>query len=297
MSAGAIASVRARASSGAGWLLRSADGSLRKRQARLARTQGLTTLRVVLSFDCDTERDISVAGTVHARCRAAGVMPVYAVPGGLLRAGADVYRALRAQGAEFVNHGDVQHTELDATTRVYTSSFFYDRLPLEVVERDIRGGHDAVSEVLGFEPQGFRTPHFGTFQRSSQLAWLHQLLASMSYRYSSSTMPLHGVRRGPLARSNGIVEVPVTGRPSAPNRVIDSWSYRFAPGRRVDEEDYAGDVRALLAWHERTGEPGLINLYADPSQVEDWPGFFEVLAELAPHAASSFGAVLDEAGL
>jgi peptidoglycan/xylan/chitin deacetylase (PgdA/CDA1 family) len=288
--------LRARSSHSAGRLLRVADGWMSRRRARLARAQGLTALRVVLSFDCDTERDIEVAASVHGRCAAAGVRPVYAVPGELLVAGADVYRDIAAGGAEFMNHGFVQHTTLDRATRTYTSSHFYDQLPRAEVERDIRAGHDAVSDVLGAPPSGFRTPHFGTFGGRDQLRWLHELLASMGYRFSSSTMPLHAVRHGPLGVFGGVVELPVAGRPSAPNRVLDSWSFRFAPGRLVDETDYVDDVRALVDWHVRTGEPGLVNLYADPSQVEDWPTFFDLLAELAPHAAPSISAVLDEVG-
>lgn len=287
--------LRTRASSAAGGALRLLEGPLRRRRAALARRQGLTRLRVVLSFDCDTERDIEVAADVHDRCVQAGVLPVYAVPGDLLVAGVDVYGAIAATGAEFLNHGSVQHTTLDRATRTYVSSHFYDRLSRRDAEHDIRGGHRAVTEVLGSPPAGFRTPHFGTFDSRSQLRWLHALLASMGYRFSSSTMPLRAAVRGPLDPSSGVVEIPVAGRPSAPHRVLDSWSFRFAPGRRVDEQDYLDDVRALVGWHLDAGAPGLVNLYADPSQVEDWPGFFELLDELGPHAAPSLAAVLDEA--
>jgi hypothetical protein len=286
-------SASSRVSSAAGPALRVVAGALSKRSARLAREQGVDRLRAVVSFDCDTERDIEVVTDVHDRCLAAGVTPVYAVPGALLRLGADVYRGLADRGAELLNHGDVQHTTLDPATRTYTSSFFYDRLPREVVERDIRGGHRAVHEVTGRPPVGFRTPHFGTFQRSSDLAWLHRLLASLGYRYSSSTMPLHGLRRGPLPRAGSIVEIPVSGRPTAPHRVLDSWSFRFAPGRTVDERDWIDEVRALVRGHR--GRAGVINLYADPSQVEDWPGFFSTIAELAPFAVGSYTALLAEA--
>lgn len=266
------------------------------RQARLARRQGLDRLRVVVSFDCDTDRDIEVVTSVHERCLAAGVKPMYAVPGELLRAGAAVYTAIAAAGAEFMNHGDARHTSLDPSARTYTGSHFYDRLSRDDAAEDVRKGHQAVVEVLGATPAGFRTPHFGTFQHRAALSWLHRLLASMGYRWSSSTMPLHGARHGPLPRRDGVVEIAVAGRPSAPNRVLDTWSFRFAPGRSVTEDDYLADVRSLVRWHVDAGAPGLVNLYGDPSQVEDWPDFFDLLAELAPYAAPSLSAVLDEAG-
>ena len=242
----------------------------------------------MISLDCDTRRDLGVVTDVHERLRAVGITPTYAVPGSLLELGTDVYRAIAAEGAEFVNHGWAEHCELDADTRTYTSSYFYDELPRDVVADDVRRGHAAVSEILGRPPTGFRTPHFGTFSRRRDVAWLHELLVGLGYRYSSSTMPLQGLVRGPLwLGTGGIVEIPVSGSPVAPHRVLDTWSYRFAPGRRGREAAYLDEVRTLL----RRGGPAILNLYGDPSQVEDWPAWFDLLGELAPYAASSLSAV------
>lgn len=288
--------IRRTGSSALGSTLAVAGPALRRWAASRGRRQGLRRLRVAVSFDCDTDRDIEVVGGVHERMRRAGICPAYAVPGALLERGRDTYGALVADGAELLNHGGAEHCELVPATRTYVSSGFYDEMDDAAIEADVRLGHDVVSSVLGAAPSGFRAPHFGTFQRPDRLRRLHELLASMGYRYSSSTMPIVGLLRGPIVPSrSGVVELPVSGRPSAPHRVLDSWSFRFAPGRDVDESDWVDEVRRLVRWHESTGTPGIVNLYADPSQVEDWPSFFEVMAELAPHAAPSLRSLLDGA--
>lgn len=278
-------------------LLGVAGGVLRWNHARLAGRAGIDGLVVLLSFDCDTEQDIGVVPEVHARLAGLDVVPTYAVPGELLERGADVYRAVAAGGAEFLNHGYHPHCVLDDATRTYVSSHFYDEIGLPAVEDDVRRGHEAVQAVLGQAPLGFRTPHFGTFQRPGQLRFLHRLLQSLGYRYSSSTTPLHGLVRGPVVRTrHGLVELPVTGRIDAPRRVLDTWSFRFAPGRRVEADDYLAQVRALAREALDRRRPTVLNLYADPSQVADWPGFFQVAGELAPHSLPSFRSLVEVSG-
>src|SRR3984957_12260629 len=150
--------------------------SLFARYAARARAAGIDRLYLVLSFDCDTAEDIAVAAAVHARMRALGIVPAYAVPGELLAEGADVYRAIAADGAEFLNHGHRRHTYFDQAAGHYRSCFFYDQQTGGVVEDDIVKGDHAVREVLGAAPRGCRTPHFGTFQERLHLRLLHRTL-------------------------------------------------------------------------------------------------------------------------
>lgn len=279
------------------WGLGAVSGPLLANHARLAARRGIGRLTVVVSFDCDTDEDIDVVPEVHGRLTALGITPVYAVPGELLERAASTYAALAGSGAELLNHGYRQHCRIEPGTRTYVSSMFYDELTPQQVADDVRGGHDAHLRVLGRAPVGFRVPHFGTYQRPAQLRHLHGILASLGYRYSSSTTPIHGLLRGPVVKGHhGILELPVSGRRDLPRRVLDTWSFRFAPGRDVEPDDYVAQVRAMLAYFAGGRRPGLLNLYGDPSQVADWDGFFTVCAELAPHAAPSFSSVLDRLG-
>lgn len=280
---------RSAASAGAGVVLRRLWRPLAQRASNGARRAGIDRLYVVVSLDCDTDEDAEVVRSVHDRLIASGICPAYAVPGAQLERSPQVYADIAASGAEMLNHGWQQHCHLDVATRTYESSFFYDTLSWAEVERDVRRGHATHLAVLGHPPAGFRTPHFGTFQRRQQLDRLHRLLAALGYRYSTSSGPMVTMQRGPVFLGDaGVWELPVSGGTSAPHRPLDTWSFRFAPGRRGREQQYLDEVRALVALHVDRGLPGIVNLYGDPTQVDDWPEWFELMAELAPHAVTSY---------
>ena len=268
---------------------------LRRRYQKLARGQGFRRAYFLLSFDCDTDRDIAVAEQVHGRLQEMGVTPVYAVPGELLQRGARVYRALADSGAEFINHGQREHTIYDAATNRYVSTVFYDRLTPDAVVEDIRQGDGTVADILGRRPLGFRTPHFGTYRGRRRLEALHGVLADLGYRFSTSTEPSLALRLGPAPTlDSGLREFPVTGCYDQPFRILDSWGFRFAPGARGRESEFLEQARKLADYFTTEGRVGLANIYADPSQVHDWPEFFEAISRFAAIAIGSFGQLLGE---
>ncbi len=253
--------------------------SLWQRYQEHARAAGLDRLYLVVSFDCDTAEDIKTAASVHRRMTALGIVPAYAVPGELLAEGAAVYRAIAADGAEFLNHGNRRHTYFDKSENRYKSCFFYDEQPLAVVEEDVVAGDRAVREVIGTAPSGFRTPHFGSFQSPQQLRFLHAILRRLGYRYSSSTSPFFGLRYGPVFDRYGLAEIPVSGGARRMLTIIDSWSCFGDPMRQMGADDYRGEIVGLA--RRLAGDSGILNYYADPSHVADQPAFFDTMAELA----------------
>jgi peptidoglycan/xylan/chitin deacetylase (PgdA/CDA1 family) len=240
----------------------------------------------LLSFDCDTELDIEVLPGVIAKLEKIGIRPVLAVPGELIEKGQAVYKKFSENGIEFINHGYVQHTHVELPQRKYTSSFFYSNLSKSEIKQDISKGHAAICEYLGVRPKGFRTPHFGSYQKKSELRFLWKVLNELGYKFSSSTIPIEGIRKGPLIRGS-IFELPVTGCPSWPTKVLDSWNFGFAPFRSVERADYIDQIEKI-SQEIHSGRKIIINIYADPSQVYDWPEFFEALEKLAPYNISSF---------
>jgi len=259
------------------WSQIDADRLIKSYQRRAAQA-GLDRLYLILSFDCDRPEDIDAAWEVHARLMDLGLCPAYAVPGELLEKGAKVYQRIAATGAEFLNHGHRWHMYFDQTSNGYMSCFFYDELPPDVVEEDVAGGDKDVTEIIGIKPTGFRTPHFGTFQRERELRFLHRILVRFGYRYSTSTTPGFGLRYGPMFRRYGLPEIPVSGRGRSPFEILDSWSCFAAPGRKLTPQDYRRD--ALRMAERLQGRAGLLNYYCDPSHVADQPVFFETMRDL-----------------
>jgi hypothetical protein len=259
-----------------------------------ARRSGLDGIRLVVSLDCDTTRDIEVAVDVHERLRTLGVQPTYAVAGELLELGAEVWRALAADGSEFLNHGGRAHARWDATTGEVESTFFYDRASASEVLADVDAGDAAIRSVLGTVPNGFRTPHFGTFQRRADLRALHAHLRTLGYRYSTSTLPLWGHRSGPVVRAFDLPEIPVTGFPSRPLQPLDTWACFAAPDRIHTPDDYVREVRRLSELASRAGA-GVLNLYGDPYHVATDTRFDEAMASLVAIARPvTYGELLDE---
>jgi len=257
------------------WWTRRSPEQLFARYGRLARRAGLGELSLVISFDCDTLADAEVVVDVHERLRQIGVLASYAVPAEILERGADAYRQVAATGAEFINHGYREHTVKEDGR--YTSTLFYDRLTEDEVRADMVAGDRAVHAVLGRRPSGFRVPHFGTYQRPTQLRFLHGVLRELGYGYSSSTVPLWGFRRGPAFRDFGVLEFPVSGTATAPLDILDSWGFFAAPDRVHDAGDYAREGALAAELYRRAGA-GILSFYADPSQIHSESVFFETVA-------------------
>jgi hypothetical protein len=256
-----------------------------ERYRALAGVAGLDRLYLILSFDCDTREDAEVAVEVHGRLADLGVTPAYAVPGELLKRGERAYSRIFEAGGEFINHGYREHTYFDTARGAYASCFFYDQQPQETVREDIVQGDLNLRAVLGIKPQGFRAPHFGTFQKPGQLRFQHGVLKELGYAFSTSTVPLYSYRYGPAFRDFGVLELPVSGMGTWPLRILDSWTCFQAPARRFEPEDYVREGRLTADRFQSLGI-GLLNFYADPSHIHDRPEFFETVAYWAKIAQS-----------
>jgi hypothetical protein len=272
--------------------LRAEPGSVYRRHASRARKLGLDSLHFVLSFDCDRKEDAEVVAEVHERLLGLGAKPVYAVPGELLERGAAAYASLAAAGAEFINHGGREHTYFDESLGRDASCFFYDEIGPDAVRADIELGDRLVAEVIGQRPKGFRVPHFGTYQRGSQLRFLHRTLGDLGYSFSSSTVPGWGLREGPVFTHFGLAELPVSGTASSPLEILDTWSCFEAPDRTRTPADFLTEAERLAHSFAAAG-PGLINIYGDPSHIHDSDEFFDAVAAILTVAKpSTFAEVL-----
>lgn len=239
---------------------------------------GLQKLYFTISFDCDTEMDIKVIGGVVNRLLKMNITPVIAVPGELLLKGKEEYREVFTLGAEFLNHGYKTHSI--KTKSGYESVLDYCELSEEDVEMDIVRGDQVIKEVFGKPAIGFRTPHFGNFQEKRQFELLYSKLNRMGYRYSTSTIPYFGLKMGAAYYVHGLIEIPVTGMISEPLRILDSFYFYDNENDCLREQDYRMGAVELVDFYKDNVKAGLINIYADPSQIYQSDGFFEFMNEL-----------------
>ncbi|HCP00980.1 MAG TPA: hypothetical protein DIT35_05765 [Rhodospirillaceae bacterium] len=263
-----------------------------RRGSLLARRAGLRGPHFILSFDCDTDADSRVVQTLHARLRSNGLSPLYAVAGEVLDAASDAYQNISDDGAVFLNHGFRRHAALDKGTGEVTSTYFYGDVPVDDWQADIRRGHEAVADILGQRPDGFRTPHFASFESPGELATLWRFLTALDYKFSSSTRPLFGLRHGPFFKRAGIMEFPVSGCLSEPRQILDTWG--LVRGGSGTTQRLREELRAYLKIMQ-TGQPLLLNLYMDPVDIAKDDAVIDLLAGFAPYSVASFAATLAQA--
>jgi len=277
-------------------LSRAAPGLAWRIYSARARAAGLRGVYVILSFDCDTPEDAEAAEALHDALARRAIKATYAVPGAMLQQAKGVYCRLAERGAVFINHGAKPHTEFRDGR--YWSINFYDRMALADVATDIRSGHEIVAAITGRAPDGFRAPHFGTFQHSAQLAYQHQVLRELGYRFSTSTIPAYAFLHGPVWWNRTLPEVPVSGSLESPLGIFDSWTYARSPKDPRVTTDYEAGFRATLSFLLDSNLPAVLNYYADPSHVWDTPAFQGVMDVLSESAVRTlhFRELLDLVG-
>lgn len=249
-----------------------------KWHAARAKAAGLTDVLVIVSFDCDTDRDASVVGEVDDRLAGLGIHASYAIPGQQLERGVTSYASLASRGRELLAHGQREHSRYAGGR--YESVFFYDRLSPMEIESDVRDVTRTFEELLGIRPVGFRAPHFGSLT-GAQLRSLHRALAKYDYRYSSSSVPAYGLRYGITVRSENIDEIPLSGCHDAPLQLLDSYGLRIVLGGQGRLGSFRRQLVRTIELFRRNKWAGLVNTYSDPSQVHDWDDYWDAMRDIA----------------
>ncbi|EFO33983.1 putative polysaccharide deacetylase [Roseibium sp. TrichSKD4] len=247
--------------------------------SRAAEQSGVQGLHLFLSFDSDTDMDISASQDVHTFLTSLGIKMTLAVPGTQLRNGAKTYRFLSESGVEFINHGELPHAKWQDDQ--YVSTTFYNEMSEAAVIEDILNAHQTVTSICGQAPKGFRAPHFGTFQSPDQLQLIYNVVKKLGYTYCSTTSPNLAHRYGPVIDMDGIVELPTFGSFRSADSILDSWSHL------TDRRNYAlgslyGDlmvetVDVMLSMKMS----GILSWYADPCHVAGQESFERAMRHIA----------------
>jgi peptidoglycan-N-acetylglucosamine deacetylase len=231
---------------------------------RLMKERGAFESRCIISFDCDFPRDVEALRPLVRLLGEFAARASFACIGQWVCAYSDEHRRLVDAGHEIVNHTqthpNLYHADYDYAREEGLSHEYFNRIGLAGRRREIERGHAQISEVLGVEPTGFRTPHFGALHVDD----IYGILAEIGYRFSSSTMVS---RAGPMPyrTGEGIWEIPVSPCPQHPFGVFDSW---HSIGKSKASHSSQGELTALFADLLDAvfvgKEGGLVNIYLDP---------------------------------
>lgn len=155
----------------------------------------------------------------------AQVRATFFVVGELVSDFAEDLRALARQGHEIGLHG-------------YTHRLLRDLGPKGLAD-ELKRGRDALADVLGADPIGFRAP---VFSLTADTPWAPDIIAAAGFTYSSSVLPawnpqagLAAAPRHPFRWPNGLVELPSpvfgVGKLSLP--ILGGAYLRLAPAPLV----------------------------------------------------------------
>lgn len=243
---------------------------LRQNKKRIGSKNGPLLL---LSFDCDNFEDIVAIEEIFNFLRINNIKATLAVPGEILLRGKEDFLKLHQGGHEFIGHGYKKHCQI--INGKYLSTLYYNQLNDKEIEEDIIRGNEVIKNLFGYQPFGFRIPHFSRNKR--ELQKVYRILAQEGIKYSSSTPPLFTILKGPIFKSYySIYEIPVSGGYYKPLDIFDTYNYGFSKDSNRDNfKDYLKNFVKLIDFYFNKNV--CLNLYCDPSQAVQMREWFEAI--------------------
>jgi peptidoglycan/xylan/chitin deacetylase (PgdA/CDA1 family) len=159
------------------------------------------------------------------------------------------------------------------------------------VEEEIERAHDAARERLGVTMRGFRVPHFDPHPATTEV------LARLGYRYTTNELSLRGARLGaPYVGAHGLVEIPLSGVPRCPDRVVETYRlFRNPDGFYPTEARFLADFEEMLALTESQRLVTTMYFDADDIRRLSRPSFASYLERIGGRDVDvlTFGEVAD----
>ena len=214
-----------------------------------------------ISFDCDSYYDAKSAINIINNLNKYNLnfKFILAVPVENIIENYEIYCKLKNfNNVSFINHGYKKHTYKDINSKIYRSSYFYDKIPLKIMQNDIINAHNYLKKFLNKEVLGFRAPHFGTC--NPVLNDIYSLIGDLGYKFSSSTTPVTIYNYNWYKKNNDIYEFPVVGSLNKPCNCLDTYNYICKFG---NADKFYSDLENVSNTNLT-----LLNFYIDPSHVD-----------------------------
>ena len=221
-----------------------------------------------LSFDYDFREDVKATPAILEVLDKHGIKASFACIGKLIEQYPDIHRTIIEAGHEIINHTYTHPPSEELGTKGK-----FHKLSIQQQREEIELFHKVCEDILGYEPTGFRLPHFGGQHTDS----IYAILRELGYSYSSSLKAIRSPDFGlPFYTKEGILELPVTTCPKHPINAFDTW-HAFHVGKHSEEEFYELFKQMIEVGIDCSA---YMNLYLDPRDVANNPVFDQVLALL-----------------
>lgn len=227
-----------------------------RKYPRLDMGEGKAVL--TLSFDCDFRKDCLALPDLI------GILSQYSFLASFACVGKWIEK-YPSQHALIVdeNHEIINHTYSHPDNEESNPKQRFNLLSKQQKKEEIIKCHQASSSVLGYEPRGFRTPHFGR----QHTADIYDILSELGYAYSSSTSAYLCTSQGlPFISKNRIWEFPLTNCPRHPRTIFDSWHcFTHPEALHKHEGEFLNLFKELI--DNAIIHQSYINIYFDPSEM------------------------------
>lgn len=224
---------------------------------------------VSLSFDCDYSADTEVLPELLDLLSDYSFKVSFACIGQLIAKAPRLYGRIVEDGHEIVNH-----TYSHPDNRDLNPNHQFSKISRKEQQQEIVACHQVCRELLGYEPMGFRVPHFGRMFTPH----LYSILSEIGYRYSSSVLCVN-VRSYnlPFITSEGILEFPLSVCPRHP---LDSCfdTCHLVRKRSHTEKEFLELFAIMLGAASKYNS--YINVYFDPQdiiRVQNFPQTLDLL--------------------
>ncbi len=228
-----------------------------------------------ITFDCDYQKDVDALPKImQALSSAGGARASFACVGRLVEKNPRVHQKLLDEGHEIVNH-----THTHPNNEIFSPNRFFNKLSEKEALEEITRMQETCKKLLGSEPSGFRTPHFGRLHGE----FVYPLLKKLGFRYSSSVTAIPAasnlgdeIRALPFYRQ-GVLELPISTCPKHLLNPLDSWHAFGCKTPMHGEKEYLDLFEFALERGVKSG--GFVNFYFDPAEIAKREPFFLKLLE------------------
>lgn len=222
---------------------------------------------ITISFDCDSYKDVCVLPNLLEYLESYNFKSSFACIGKLIEKYPKEHKLIIENGHEIINHtySHPFNEELNSLNK-------FDKLPIGLQREEIVKCHKVCKSILGYEPNGFRIPHFATQYTDT----IYSILSELGYSYSSSLLSVKSPTFGAPYCINGILELPIMTCPGHPFQAFDTYhAFRSKLTSHKNEADFLETFEELIKFNlEREL---YINLYMDPLDIANFENMAAIL--------------------
>jgi len=215
---------------------------------------------LTLSFDCDYTEDIMSLAPLLDILSFYSFKASFACIGKFVEKYPKEHMRIIKEGHEIINH-----TYTHPNNEELNPSQKFNNLTAGQIKIEIEKCHNICKDVLGYNPIGFRTPHFANCT-NLHTEDIYDILKELGYKYSSSTSAVKTSNFGLPFIKKEIIEFPLSNCPKHPFAVFDTWhSLGRGNGKHIKSEEFYELFKKIINIGIDTNS--YINLYFDPQDV------------------------------